>query len=109
MGGERTPGGEGRGHATAMARAYRDAANQPHPDNIRTFALEVDGEQFEVRVVVNPETGYTDTGYSWLSGPNKGYGFGGGGPPNPSLEEHRQRIRQFLAMVDPTTGYIEDE
>jgi hypothetical protein len=39
--------------------------------------------------------------------PRSGYGFGGGGPPNPSLEEHRQRIREFLAMVDPTTGYIE--
>jgi hypothetical protein len=79
------------------------------PDNVRTFALEVDGEQFAVRLVVDPATGYTDTAYTWLSGPDKGYGFGAGGPPQPSLEEHQQRIREFLAMVDPTTGYIEDD
>jgi hypothetical protein len=109
MDGERTSGGEGRSHSAAMPRMYRDPENQPDPD-MSTFALEVDGEQFAVAVVVNPATGYTDTGYTWLSGPNRDYGFGcGGGPPNPSREEHRQRIRNFLAMVDPTTGYIEDD
>lgn len=82
---------------------------RPEPDRVRTFALEVEGEQFAVRVVVDPATGYTDSGYTWLSGPNEGYGFGAGGPPNPSLEEHRQRVREFLAMVDPTTGFIEDD
>ncbi len=81
----------------------------PDPDYFETFALEVDGEQFAVHVVVDPATGYTDTGYTWLSGPNQGYGFGTGGPPNPSPEEHQQRIREFLAMVDPATGYIEDD
>jgi hypothetical protein len=92
-----------------MPGLYWDPADQPDPDSIRTFALEVDGEQFAVRVVVDPATGYTDTGYTWLSGPNRGYGFGTGGPPNTSLEEHQQRIREFLAMVDPTTGYIEGD
>ena len=29
--------------------------------------------------------------------------------PNKSLEEHREGIRGFLAQVDPTTGYIEDD
>jgi hypothetical protein len=92
-----------------MPRVYRDRDDQPDPDNIRTFALEVDGEQFAVRLVVDPATGYTDTGYTWLSGPNQRYGFATGGPPKPSREEHRERIREFLAMVDPTTGYIEDD
>jgi hypothetical protein len=86
---------------------YRDSEGRSDPDGITTFTLEVDGDQFAVRLEVDP-AGYTDTGYTWLSGPNKGYGFGIGGPPNPSLEEHRKRIREFLAMVDPATGYIED-
>lgn len=109
MGGERKPGSDGREHSVAMPGVYRDAEGQPDPDTIRTFDLEVDGEQFAVRVAVDPATGYADTGYTWLSGPNRGYGFGIGGPPNPSVEEHKQRIRDFLAMVDATTGYIEDD
>jgi hypothetical protein len=72
-----------------------------------SFSLEVDGELFVVRVVKDPATYYTDTEYSWLSGPNKGYGFGVGGPPNLSLDDHRVRIREFLAGVDPSTGYLE--
>ena len=109
MAGARVPGGDGRGHSAGMPDVYRDPEGQPGPDSQRTFALEVDGEQFAVRLVVDPATGYTDVGYTWSSGPNEGYGFGGGGPSNPSLEEHRQRIREFLAMVDPNTGYIEDD
>jgi hypothetical protein len=109
MGREHTTSGDGREHLAAMPRAYRDAASKSDPDRTTTFALEVDGEQFAVRVVDDPATGYTDTHYAWLSGPNKGYGFGGGGPQNPSREEHRQKIRDFLSMVDPTTGFIEDE
>jgi hypothetical protein len=53
------------------------------------------------------EFGGTD--YTWLNGPNKGYGFGLSPAPNRSLEEHRESIRDFLAQVDPTTGYIEDD
>jgi hypothetical protein len=92
-----------------MPGVYRDPEGQLEQDSSGTFALEVDGEQFAVRLVVDAATGYTDTGYTWLSGPHEGYGFGIGGPPNPSLEDHRQRIREFLAMVDPTTGYLEDD
>lgn len=73
-----------------------------------SFTLEVDGELFVVHVVKAPATNYTDTDYTWLSGPNKGYGFGVGGPPNPSLEDHRERILEFLAGVDPSTGYLEE-
>ena len=106
MAGECRPGGDDGGHA-AMPLEYRDSEHQSDPDNAPTFALEVDGERFAVRLVVDPATGYTDTGYTWLTGPNKEYGFGNGGPPNPSLEDHKRAIREFLAMVDPTTGYIE--
>lgn len=92
-----------------MPHAYRDAEGQADPAGVTTFDVEVNGEQFDVRVVVDSSTGYTNTSYTWLTGPNKGYGFGIGGPPNPSLEDHQQRVQEFLAMVDPTTGYIKDE
>lgn len=107
MSGRRERDDEGREHAPRMPRTYGDPDGLRDEGGAGTLALEVDGERFHVRVVVDPATGYTDTGYTWLSGPNEGYGFGIGGPPNPSLEEHRQRIREFLSMVDPSTGYIE--
>lgn len=71
-----------------------------------SFMLEVDGERFSVRTVVDDATGYADNDYTWLTGPNAGYGFGLGGPSTLSRGEHRQRIREFLAMVDPSTGFI---
>ena len=86
MAGGREREGDARSHAGAMPRAYRDSDGQSDPDTATTFALEVDGEEFAVRLMTDPATGYTDTGYTWLSGPNQGYGFGVGGPPNPSPE-----------------------
>ena len=44
-----------------------------------------------------------------LSGPNEGYGFSSSPTPHQSLEGHRESIRTFLAQIDPTTGYIEDD
>ena len=64
--------------------------------------VEVDGEVFAIRPSESSGTDYT-----WLSGPNEGYGFGVSPAPR-SLEEHRRHIRGFLAQVDPATGYIED-
>lgn len=66
------------------------------------FALEVDGQIFDVR----GHEGGTD--YDWVNGPNKGYGFGTSAR-DLSEEGHREQIRVFLSMVDPRTGYIEDE
>ena len=60
------------------------------------FALVVEGERFAIR-----RAGDGGTAYDWLSGPNKGYGFGSSGTPNRSMEEHRESIRAFLAMIDP--------
>ena len=68
------------------------------------FTLDVDGERFAIR-----RNGDGGTAYDWLSGPNKGYGFGSSGTPNRSVEEHRESIRIFLAMIDPNTGYIGDD
>jgi hypothetical protein len=72
--------------------------------SVRSLTLGVDGELF----ALSPnEFGGTD--YAWLSGPNPGYGFGVSPTRNLSLDEHMENIRDFLAHVDPATGYIEDD
>ncbi len=92
-----------------MPSRYVDPAGRAERGRDGAFVVEVDGERFAVDLVVDAATGSTDVAYSWSSGPNEGYGFGVTGPGEPSLEDHRQRIREFLAMVDPETGYIEDD
>lgn len=64
--------------------------------------LEVDGERFDVR----RDDG--STYYDWVSGPNAGYGFASSGPPD-AAEADRAAVRQFLAMIDPETGYIAED
>lgn len=73
-------------------------------EGVTSFTLEVDGELFELR----PDQ-YGGTDYSWLSGPNPGYGFSLSPTPNVSLEKHRENIRGFLAQIDPTTGYLRED
>jgi hypothetical protein len=80
-----------------------------HPEtgderDLTSQTIQVDGETFTVRA---GELGGTD--YTWLSGPNPGYGFSMSPTPDLSLDEHRQIIHDFLAMVDPATGFIEDD
>ena len=65
--------------------------------------LEVDGEIFAVR----SRGGGTD--YDWVSGPNKDYGFSSSGGVDDPREAHRESIRAFLGMIDPSTGYIEED
>jgi hypothetical protein len=69
-----------------------------------SFILAVDGERFGVR-----RFGDDGTAYDWLSGPNKGYGFGSSGAPGRPVDEQMRSIRAFLAMIDPDTGYIRDD
>ena len=107
--GDMRSGDDGRKHSAAMPRAYRDPGGTVPPEVREAFVLEVDGEQFSVHLSVDAATGYTDTSYTWLSGPHQGYGFGVGGPPQPSVEDHRRHVREFLAMVDPGTGFIMDD
>ncbi|WBQ06785.1 hypothetical protein [Kribbella sp. CA-293567] len=68
--------------------------------------VEVDGQLFEVRE--RPDgSGHHD--FTWLSGPNPGYGFSSktsDGSPH-SQTDLVESIRSFLAQVDPATGYIE--
>jgi hypothetical protein len=73
-------------------------------DEVETASkLEVDGEIFALR----PD-GSGGTHYGWISGPNPGYGFSVSPTPEAS-EQHRRNIRNFLSMIDPATGYIDDE
>jgi len=95
-----SPGGECDG-PPAVPAVYRGTEGRPGPV---LFTLDVDGQRFAVR-----ELGDGGTAYDWLSGPNKGYGFASSGTPNRSAEEHQEHIRVFLAMIDPSTGYIGDD
>jgi hypothetical protein len=97
---DRSPSGEGDG-PPAVPAVYRGTEGRPGPV---LFTLDVDGERFAIR-----RAGDGGTAYDWLSGPNKGYGFGSSGTSNRPVEEHRESIRAFLAMIDPNTGYIGDD
>ena len=96
---DRSPSDDGDGPPDVPA-VYRGTEGRPGPV---LFLLDVDSERFAIRRAGDGTT------YDWLSGPNKGYGFGSSGPPNRSAEEHRESIRAFLAMIDPDTGYIGDD
>lgn len=67
------------------------------------YRLDVDGEVFNVRP--GRDGG---TNYDWVSGRNEGYGFGSSASPDLPEECHRESIRNFLTMIDPQTGYLED-
>ncbi|MCA1720402.1 MAG: hypothetical protein LC779_04600 [Actinobacteria bacterium] len=68
------------------------------------YTLTVDGEVF----AVHSRDGGTD--YDWVSGRNKGYGFGSSGSAEARTREaHEESIRTFLAMIDPETGYIAED
>ena len=82
-------------------QVYSGTEGRPGPV---LFNLDIDGERFAIR-----RAGDSGTAYDWLSGPNLGYGFASSGTPNRSMEEHRESIRTFLAMIDPNTGYIGDD
>lgn len=94
------PGGHD-GDPLAVPGLHRDTESESGP---ASSTIEVDGEFFALR---SDNQGGTD--YAWLSGPNPGYGFGLSPTLNQSLEAHRESIRAFLAQIDPTTGYIEDD
>ena len=76
----------------------------PEPERLPVAqTLEVDGELFELR----PD-GFGGTQYDWITGPNQNYGFATSPTPD-STEQHETSIRNFLSMIDPTTGYIRED
>ena len=72
-----------------------------------TVRLEVDGETFEVAGDDDQPGAFH---YRWISGRDPDYGFtcARSDRATPSTAEHEQNIREFLEIVDPVTGYIED-
>jgi len=85
-----------------MSKARRRPGKPPR--RRARFHIEVDGEVFEVHA---GRTGSDE--YTWVSGPNAGYGFGSArSDREPStIDDHVEAIRDFLSAVDPETGYIE--
>jgi hypothetical protein len=93
---DRGPDDDGDG-IPAIPAVHRGTEGRPGPV---LFTLDVDGERFAIRRAGG------GTAYDWVSGPNQGYGFGSSGSPDRPAQEHRESIRAFLAMIDPSTGYI---
>jgi hypothetical protein len=75
----------------------------PRQEAAPSTQLECDGEIFELR----PDQ-FGGTQYTWLTGPNPGYGFGTS-PTSDDVDQHRANIRSFLEMIDPGTGFIEED
>jgi hypothetical protein len=71
-----------------------------------SWRMSVDGEEFEVS---QPDGKPGTYNFTWLTGPNPGYGFGfTTHPPVPSdTDDLEAAVRDFLAQVDPETGHIE--
>ncbi|MFE0588642.1 hypothetical protein [Micromonospora echinospora] len=81
------------------------------PEHLRTVRyqgdpvmLTVDGHDFRVRARAG-EPGTYD--FDWLTGPHE-YGFSLSGPADPAMSrpEMERNIRDFLAEIDPATGYL---
>jgi hypothetical protein len=91
-------------------RCHTEPVWRPSPDEEAEqeppTRVEVDGEVFDV-VVRRDRPGQYH--FAWVSGPNHGYGFSSGTPDGRGLNnaEIETSIRNFLAQVDPETGYIE--
>ncbi|GLW47295.1 hypothetical protein Stsp02_29570 [Streptomyces sp. NBRC 14336] len=68
--------------------------------------ITVDGEEFEV---VQPPDSPGSYELTWVSGRDPRYGFAfRTHPPAPvGRAELEEAVRDFLAQVDPATGYIE--
>jgi hypothetical protein len=75
----------------------------PEADAAPATRLSCDGETFELR-----SDQFGGTHYTWLSGPNPGYGFTTS-PAVDDIGQHQTNIRSFLSMIDPETGYIEED
>jgi hypothetical protein len=99
-----THGGDAEQPSTAQPGVGSDPAPGGDQERSPSFTLEVGRELFAVR----PDA-FGGTDYTWVNGPNEGYGFGESPTPDRSLEEHRESIRAFLTQVDPATGYLKDD
>ena len=72
------------------------------------FRLTVDGDVFDVAYDPKQPGTYH---YSRITGPAPGYGFTSRRSDHAerAAAQHVTAIRSFLEMVDPVTGYLEDD
>lgn len=84
------------------------AATRESADFPLDMTLVVNGEMFHVKENSGRPGDYN---FDWLSGPNHGYGFGmaTSNRSRLSVDELHEEIVDFLAMIDPETGYISDD
>ncbi|GGN43895.1 hypothetical protein FHR83_008043 [Actinoplanes campanulatus] len=77
----------------------------PSPDR---FRLTVNGDVFDVEYDPTQPGAYH---YTRLTGPAPGHGFTSrrSDHARSTIAEHVEEIRGFLDLVDPSTGYIEDD
>lgn len=88
-----------------VAASYVERFEPPVPEE-GPLVLVVDGE--ELRVTRRSAGVY---GYDWLNHRLGGYGFGSATSDRSGVrgEGHVAAVRDFLAAVDPRTGFIEDD
>ena len=91
--------------ALDTAATYVDRFEAPTPEE-GPLRVVVDGEDFDVTT-----SGYGRYHYAWVSGRNRDYGFNSFTSDRSALPaaHHARSIRGFLGMIDPATGYIEDD
>ncbi|GAA2513128.1 hypothetical protein [Pilimelia columellifera] len=78
---------------------------EPSPD---CFRLTVDGDVFDVAYDPTQPGAYH---YTRVTGPAPGYGFTSRRSDHGrnTTAEHVEAIRSFLDVLDPVTGYMEDD
>jgi hypothetical protein len=82
-----------------MSRTFGDP---PH-----YYEASIDGEMWTVRQGAKPGLYF----FEWVSGPNKKYGFTSQSSDGRAMstDSMNQAIREFLAEIDPETGYLRDD
>ncbi|MFG3422093.1 hypothetical protein ACIBTZ_16720 [Micromonospora sp. NPDC049460] len=75
----------------------------PRYTNDDPIMMTVDGQEFRIRERAEKPVAYD---FDWLSGPHN-YGFTASGPAM-TLPEMEETIRNFLAGIDPATGYLKE-
>lgn len=88
-----------------IAAAYVARFEAPVPEE-GPLLLVLDGEEF---AVTRRRAGVYD--YDWINHRHGGYGFGSATSDRSPVDGagHVAGVRDFLAAVDPATGYIEDD
>jgi hypothetical protein len=73
----------------------------------QALRVTIDGNVFDIAAVAEHPGEYH---YTWISGPNPGYGFTSASSTGKRLEmlDHVNAVRNFLTQIDPKTGYIEE-